>query len=52
LHQALVRAAHGFVQAHTAKSLAPEELQMIQTTDQAVEHFEAKETEVRMALRG
>jgi phospholipase C len=54
LHQALVKAANGFVQAHTGESLMAEELQVIQTTDQAVEHFDAKEKEVRvaMALRG
>jgi len=54
LHQALVKAANGFVQAHTGESLVLEELQAIKTTDQAVEHFEGKEKEVRsaMALRG
>jgi len=54
LHQALVKAANGFVQAHTGESLTLEELPVIQTTDQAVEHFDAREEQVRaaMALRG
>jgi len=50
LHQALVKAADGFVRPHTGESLTLEQLQLIQTTDQAVEHFERKEAEVRLKM--
>lgn len=47
LHQALVKAANGFLQEQTGQRLTEE---AIQTTDQAVEMFDAQEPQVRAAM--
>jgi phospholipase C len=47
LHQALVKAANGFLHQQTGEKLT---LERIQTTDQAVEAFDAREAKVRAAM--
>lgn len=47
LHQALVKAANGFLQEQTGERLT---IETIQTTDQAVEAFDAREEQVRAAM--
>jgi len=47
LHRALVVAANGFLREQTGEKLT---LEAIQTTDQAVEAFDAREDQVRAAM--